>query len=132
MHQRYGNVVRIAPNELSFAGLENIKDIYGHGSRLLKPKSLDDAYAGKYMFKMRDRNEHRERRRLLSHAFSPTQLNEATPLVMDRIEALCRQLARQVGQDIDILQLSRYVLALWILNKKIILILKKAACRLIL
>lgn len=30
LHQKYGEVVRIAPNELSFSGNEAYKDIYGH------------------------------------------------------------------------------------------------------
>lgn len=29
LHQKYGNVVRIAPNELSFASIESTKVIYG-------------------------------------------------------------------------------------------------------
>lgn len=31
LHQRYGPVVRIAPNEVSFASLEGVKEIYGSG-----------------------------------------------------------------------------------------------------
>lgn len=31
LHQKYGPVVRIAPNEVSFASLEGVKEIYGSG-----------------------------------------------------------------------------------------------------
>jgi hypothetical protein len=30
MHEKYGDVVRVAPNELSFAGEEAWRDIYTH------------------------------------------------------------------------------------------------------
>ena len=34
VHQKYGDVVRVAPNELSFGTPEAIRDIYGpHGSQ---------------------------------------------------------------------------------------------------
>lgn len=31
LHQKYGPVVRIAPNEVSFASLDGVKEIYGAG-----------------------------------------------------------------------------------------------------
>ena len=31
LHQEYGPVVRLAPNEISFSGLEAVKEIYASG-----------------------------------------------------------------------------------------------------
>jgi hypothetical protein len=36
-HQKYGQVVRIGPNELAFAGEEPMKTIYGAGTSFYKP-----------------------------------------------------------------------------------------------
>jgi hypothetical protein len=36
LHKRYGNVVRIAPNEISFVDVAALKDLYGHGKQILK------------------------------------------------------------------------------------------------
>lgn len=36
VHAKYGNVVRIAPNELSFVDEAGLKSLYGHGRQVLK------------------------------------------------------------------------------------------------
>jgi hypothetical protein len=41
LHQKYGPVVRIGPNELSFTGEEPMKVIYGAGTNFYKPQFYD-------------------------------------------------------------------------------------------
>ena len=41
LHQKYGPVVRIGPNELSFTGEEPMKVIYGAGTSFYKPNFYD-------------------------------------------------------------------------------------------
>jgi hypothetical protein len=36
LHAKYGNVVRIAPNEISFVDEVGLKSLYGHGKQVLK------------------------------------------------------------------------------------------------
>jgi len=36
LHAKYGNVVRIAPNEISFVDEAGLKSLYGHGKQILK------------------------------------------------------------------------------------------------
>jgi len=41
MHKKYGNIIRIAPNELHFSGEEAMKVIYGAGTVFSKPAFYD-------------------------------------------------------------------------------------------
>jgi hypothetical protein len=40
LHQRYGPVVRIAPNEVSFVDELALRELYGHGKPSIKVRSL--------------------------------------------------------------------------------------------
>ncbi|KAH7116309.1 hypothetical protein EDB81DRAFT_610578, partial [Dactylonectria macrodidyma] len=42
LHRRYGNVVRIAPGEVSFVDEHALKSLYGHGKHVLKVSALTD------------------------------------------------------------------------------------------
>ncbi|KAJ5113698.1 benzoate 4-monooxygenase cytochrome P450 [Penicillium angulare] len=73
-HQSHA-ILRLGPNDLSFADVAAIKDIYGHYS----PCRKDDMYnltAGSHgnMLNVVDRDEHARKRRMLSHAFSTKNL----------------------------------------------------------
>ncbi|OCL14614.1 hypothetical protein AOQ84DRAFT_280692 [Glonium stellatum] len=36
VHRQYGDVVRIAPNEVSFVDVAALKELYGHGKQIVK------------------------------------------------------------------------------------------------
>lgn len=38
LHRKYGRIVRVGPNELSFTGAEALQIIYGAGSAFYKPE----------------------------------------------------------------------------------------------
>lgn len=40
IHEKYGEIVRVGPNELSFANPKAIRDIYGRGGSSQKVESL--------------------------------------------------------------------------------------------
>lgn len=40
LHRKYGNVVRIAPNELSIVDEAGLKALYGHGQKVVKVRNL--------------------------------------------------------------------------------------------
>ena len=86
-HDRYGPVVRVGPNELSFSSSTVLKDIYGHGSAL--PKSAFYA-AGKFssvdnIFSMRNRHQHSARRSLMAKMYSQTNVWTYAPLISEKI-----------------------------------------------
>jgi cytochrome P450 len=77
LHMKYGKVVRVGANELSYSDEESIKDIFGQS---MEPRlKLTVFYKGfsltgrESVFSTTDRNEHGRMRRLLSHGFLPTK-----------------------------------------------------------
>ena len=44
LHKKYGDVVRIAPNDLSFGTAQSFQDIYGHANAHHKPLLKGDFY----------------------------------------------------------------------------------------
>lgn len=112
LHERYGPVVRLAPNHLSYTDPRAWKDIYGHRSGPQHahlpenpksvvhyrepgfPRSILDA----------DRDEHARLRRAVAHGFSDRALREQEPLIQRYVEMLVRGLrdASEGGKAVDI------------------------------
>lgn len=97
-----GDIVRIAPNELSFASVSSIKSIYGHASRNHKTFLKTQWYAqqaaelppGSLVIEVNPKI-HQDARRSLSHAFSAKALGyqsnvleHYTDLFVDQLDKL--------------------------------------------
>lgn len=99
-HNRYGSVVRLGPNELSFIDAEAWDDIFGHrrASKVNKVNfAKDPRVAGPDLFVkpgepagiMRaDYSAHTTQRRLLSPAFSDKALKDQEPLLQSYVNLL--------------------------------------------
>ncbi|KAK5045144.1 hypothetical protein LTR84_009477 [Exophiala bonariae] len=74
LFQKYGNVVRTGPNELCFADINSIKEIYGQSAEPCLKNSFYDGFTltgGTHsVFSSRDRAAHARMRRLLSNGLS--------------------------------------------------------------
>ncbi|KAF4448607.1 hypothetical protein F53441_8026 [Fusarium austroafricanum] len=72
LHQKYGPVVRIGPNEVSFNSLSALRTIYGPGSRFGRTSfyRMFDVYGEQNLFTLHSPKAHGERKKLLSHAYS--------------------------------------------------------------
>ncbi|KAF8329218.1 cytochrome P450 monooxygenase [Amanita rubescens] len=79
-HQKYGPIVRIAPNHISVADPEALNSIYGHGNGALK-SDFYDAFVSirRGVFNTRDRPEHTRKRKIISHIFSQKNVLEFEP-----------------------------------------------------
>lgn len=76
-HEKYGPIVRIQPDHVSFNLGEAINDIYGHGKDLMKAPFYDTLAASyRSMFDTRDRVEHGLKRKYVSHMFAPRSVTE--------------------------------------------------------
>lgn len=62
LHKRYGPVVQVAPNELSFSTIDAIKPIYGIGTTCIKSPAYD-TFGRQGLFQMKDPEQHRQRLR---------------------------------------------------------------------
>lgn len=59
------------------------------------------------IFSMRDRVEHGQRRRLLSHVFSQSNLLETEALIGQIIEKMTARVIKEQGRPVDVLGLFR-------------------------
>jgi cytochrome P450 len=96
LHDKYGPVVRLSPNQVSFNTPTSWKDIYGHvGGRkqFLKSNQYDDdGTRARSIVSSRDPHEHGAMRKLLSNAFSAKALTEQEDLIHDYVDMLIKQI----------------------------------------
>ncbi|KAF4412517.1 Cytochrome P450 monooxygenase 1 [Colletotrichum fructicola] len=103
LHRQYGHVVRIAPDELSFAHADAWKEIYGRrpmGTSAAGPEELPK-YSTFYRnaglphsIVNEDRENHALLRRMLSPGFSERALRNQEPVIGGYVDLLMRQLHR--------------------------------------
>ncbi|KAI0195873.1 cytochrome P450 [Astrocystis sublimbata] len=98
LHEKYGPVVRIAPNELSFSSASSWDDIYGFrpGHRTFIKSAFYDggsfADQAHSIVSERDPIEHGKMRKYLSHAFSDSSLKKQEELVAQNVDLLMTKL----------------------------------------
>ncbi|KAI1176091.1 putative cytochrome P450 [Nemania sp. FL0916] len=104
LHKKYGAVVRVSPNELSFASIESWKDIYGHatGGRGTCVKSeFYDVFGGGFnsscIGSERNPKEHARMRKALSNAFSTKSLLEQEMVVNENVDGFIKRLGEDGG-----------------------------------
>lgn len=87
LHHKYGSVVRIAPNEVSFANLEAMKEIYqsgGSGYDKTEFYDLFRQYGLRTMFSTLNKHDHAERKKLFADRYAMT--NVVRPEMLDGIQ----------------------------------------------
>ncbi|KAI8934410.1 hypothetical protein NX059_009145 [Plenodomus lindquistii] len=93
-----GDVVRIAPNELSFATVEAYRDIYGHAvkGKKLFPKSNWYHTAGDHpgIVSVTEPAQHSRQRKYLAHAFSAQSLRDQESFVHHYVDLFIQQIGR--------------------------------------
>ncbi|KAH7082035.1 cytochrome P450 [Paraphoma chrysanthemicola] len=109
-HRKYGSVVRIAPNELSFDTVTSREIIYGHsGSRhFLKSPQYDGFVNGgePALIAVKDPVAHGKKRKFLAHAFSAAALRSHEPTVLDYCDLFIKQILQHGSgpKGVDIVQ----------------------------
>ena len=100
LHARYGPVVRVAPNELSYINLEALKTIYGHrqpGEGFRKnPAFFQPATNGVHSILTSEGEAHSSVRRKILPAFSDKALSEQTDILQHFTSLLIRRLLERV------------------------------------
>ncbi|KAI1418230.1 putative cytochrome P450 [Hypoxylon sp. FL1857] len=105
LHDKYGPIVRIGPNHLSFTDVRAWKDIYGH--RVGSESSMTEmSKAATFNRTIRDiptsiinadREEHSRFRRALSHGFSDSAMREQESMIAKYIDLLLKRLHEECG-----------------------------------
>ncbi|KAK3321254.1 putative cytochrome P450 [Cercophora scortea] len=111
LHGKYGHVVRVAPNELSFNSAQSFRDIYGFRpghKTFIKSEFYDGgSFASRGVHSIvseRDPVAHGQMRRLLAHAFSNSSLKEQEELVAKSVDRFIKLVKAKTdgGQIFDI------------------------------
>ena len=111
LHDKYGPVVRVAPNELSYSTAQAWSDIYGSRpgvGQMAKKNAADDNAEGFGRLNMINATieDHSRMRRLVSHAFSDKAMKEQEPIIQGYVDVLIEQLKERADgqQKVDIVQ----------------------------
>jgi cytochrome P450 len=96
LHDRYGSVVRLSPNELAFNTAQAWQDIYGHrtGRRDYAKDPIHvgavDPIPGVSVISMADHDTHARQRKALSYGFSKKALWEQEGIMQEYVDKLLK------------------------------------------
>ncbi|EON61526.1 hypothetical protein W97_00741 [Coniosporium apollinis CBS 100218] len=106
LHSRYGDVVRVAPNELSYIDGQAWKDIYGFqkAGKGENPKDTSfygiEAHGSQSIITMNEQ-DHGRVRRIFSAAFSNKALKQQEPLFLTYVDLLIEKLHEIADNNTD-------------------------------
>ncbi|RAH40560.1 cytochrome P450 [Aspergillus brunneoviolaceus CBS 621.78] len=119
MHAKYGPVVRVAPDELSYASASAWKDIYGsHPARpggmprdMTFFRSVEDQN-GIHSILSANNEDHARMRRLYAQALSKRALAQQEPLILGHVNRMMEKLALAAAQKqpVDIVDMFNFTL----------------------
>ncbi|KAK4186710.1 cytochrome P450 [Podospora australis] len=114
LHEKYGPIVRLSPNHVSYTDVRAWKDIYGHrtGSTSFKsenPKTpiFYNAFGTDVPTILNaDRDEHGRLRKALSNGFSDKSMREQEPIIARYVSLLIERLhgESKTGKEVNINQ----------------------------
>ncbi|EEU37816.1 uncharacterized protein NECHADRAFT_54753 [Fusarium vanettenii 77-13-4] len=116
MHQQYGNVVRVAPNEVVFSSLEAMKEIYlSKGSGYDKPSFYDlfSQFGLRTMFSTREKgpvtsppdpSQHSKRRRIIADRYANSNVIRDSALhgIQERSQNFIKRCSEAPRQELDV------------------------------
>ncbi|KAH8588588.1 cytochrome P450 [Bisporella sp. PMI_857] len=105
LHDKYGSVVRVSPNELHFNSVQAWDDIYGH--RPGHPNFHKDPVhvgsvepvVGVSTLTMSDDENHARQRRALAHSFSQKALVEQEDIIQNYVNMFIKHLKRMAANN---------------------------------
>ena len=115
LHQKYGPVVRISPDEVAVSDIEGFKQIHAVSSKFTKNEWYEKLtnFPRHSVFTKRDPRDHAQRRRLFARAFSKSYLREHWEAV---IHGKCKLAVEKIRADAlkgscDVLKWSSFMAA---------------------
>ncbi|EGO58069.1 hypothetical protein NEUTE1DRAFT_82239 [Neurospora tetrasperma FGSC 2508] len=107
LHLRYGPVVRIAPNEVSFASREGVKEIYCSGGSGFDKSGWYDLfkiYGRRTMFTFLKKDDHAKRKRILADRYANSNVMRQKPLngIIERADRVVKRCAESLDGSLDL------------------------------
>ncbi|OIW26308.1 putative P450 monooxygenase [Coniochaeta ligniaria NRRL 30616] len=106
LHAKYGDVVRVGPNELHFAKPSAFNDIYNASSRWDKERTLYESFGEDHSsFGLRNYAEAKQRKDVLQPLFSRRSIINMQALVREKMDRLAETLSKnnEQGKSADLL-----------------------------
>ncbi|RSM10901.1 hypothetical protein CDV31_007029 [Fusarium ambrosium] len=106
MHEKYGHIVRVRPNTLSFTHPRAFRDIYGHRTDDIPNLTKDPEFYGPDLFAKGNETgsifrasdeDHARQRRVLAPAFAEKALKAQEPSLKEYVNLLIMRLADKSG-----------------------------------
>lgn len=98
LHHRYGTIVRIAPNELSFSSAQSFKDIYGAPSKskklFLKSELFYEQGEHLNIAHEHDPAKYAMKRKMFNPSFSARALRDQEHVIHEHVELFLKQIER--------------------------------------
>ncbi|EXJ76401.1 uncharacterized protein A1O5_00909 [Cladophialophora psammophila CBS 110553] len=110
IHQKYGRVVRIAPNEVSAVELAAMKQLYGHGKSAKKTTWYDVWHvpnASEAFFAVQDQKKHASLRKRVSAAYSMTAILRVEQYIQSCLD-LCFAKLQTQAEEGEVIDLSKW------------------------
>ncbi|KAH7380109.1 cytochrome P450 [Pyrenochaeta sp. MPI-SDFR-AT-0127] len=115
LHEKYGHVVRVNPDELSFTDPNSWKDIYGHGTKGtagLPPQKDQNMYGrspnGAFNLVQAHDPEHSRMRKIFTPAFSDRALKQQEPLFVRYTDLLVSKLKDGIDRKWDMVRMYNF------------------------
>jgi hypothetical protein len=120
MHEEYGDVVRIGPDELSFNDPSAWNDIYGHrtgkGECVKDPTFYNVTSSGRLSIVGAGTKRHGELRRMMAHGYSDRAMRYQLPIIKSYGDLLLSKLRElsMAGEPVDMVKWFHVCLPSWI------------------
>ncbi|KAJ6120464.1 hypothetical protein N7523_004744 [Penicillium sp. IBT 18751x] len=113
LHQRYGQIVRISPTEVSVSSLPDFKEIHRVGSGFVKSDWYSSFTPGREgVFAMQDVKKHAQRRKLFARPFSKSAIRSSWEhVVKEKVQLMVSQIWNELETTgiCDILKWSTFL-----------------------
>ncbi|KAF5254839.1 hypothetical protein FANTH_422 [Fusarium anthophilum] len=113
LHKKYGPVVRIAPNEVSFTSINALKEIYGSGGSGYDKTEFYDlfqVYGKRTMFSTLVKGDHAKRRRMIGDRYANSNVMKQAPLagIQERSKRFVERCADSPDKTADVFLFHPY------------------------
>ncbi|KAL1956708.1 hypothetical protein VTO42DRAFT_6858 [Malbranchea cinnamomea] len=100
LHRRYGEIVRVAPNELSFAHAQSWRDIYSTQAKVTGTRAIRGVQeeTGAHSVVTASGDDHTRQKRMMTTLFSEKVLKENQPTFVHYADLLVQRLAESEGK----------------------------------
>ncbi|KAL1989053.1 hypothetical protein VTN96DRAFT_5816 [Rasamsonia emersonii] len=103
LHAKYGDIVRVGPNELHFANPSAYLEIFNSNNRWDKEESVYHSFGeDRSSFGFLTYKEAKERKDVLTKMFSKKAIADVQGLIVEKVVDLCKSFERRGNEPVDL------------------------------